>query len=60
MILNILYHGYCSHKNSRYREIAISIETLGGKKICQVIFYFFIEFFFFTQQTNKDTNKHRA
>ncbi len=37
-ILDFSYHGYYGHKNSRYRYITISIETLGGG--CQIIFYF--------------------
>ncbi len=49
-ILDFSYHGYFGHKNSRYRYIAVSIETLGGEDV-KLFFTLFIEFFFFTQRT---------
>ncbi len=40
-LLDFSYHGYCGHKNSQYRYITVSIETLeGGGDISQIIFYF--------------------
>ncbi len=53
MILDFYYHGYSVHKNSQYRYITISVETLegGGGVSVNLLFTFFIEFFFFTQRT---------
>ncbi len=47
MILDSSYHGYCGHKDSRYRYIAICLAILGGGYISQIIFYFVYWVFLF-------------
>ncbi len=60
-ILDFSYHCYCGYKNSQYRYIAISIETLGGGGgICQIIFLLCLLSFCFSPTEHKDTEKHRA
>ncbi len=58
-ILDFSYHGYCGHKNSRYRYIAISIETLGGKKMSNYFLLCLLSFSF-SPNEHKDTDKRRA
>ncbi len=50
-ILDFSYHCYCGHKNSQYRYIAISIETLGRGGMSNIFFTSFIELLFFTHRT---------
>ncbi len=59
-ILLFLYRGYCGHKNSQYRYIAISIETLGEKKDMSNYFLLCLLSFSFSPNEYNDTDKHRA
>uniref|UniRef100_A0A8C2IIP1 Ig-like domain-containing protein n=1 Tax=Cyprinus carpio TaxID=7962 RepID=A0A8C2IIP1_CYPCA len=57
-IFHFSYHGYYGHKNSRYRYIVISIETLGEKITNN--FLLCLLSFSFSPNEHKDTDKRRA
>ncbi len=58
-ILDFSYHGYCGHKNSRYRYIMVFIEILGGGGggWVSVKLFFILFSFSFSPNEHKCTDK---